>query len=127
MNNVSLTGNLTKDLEVKETSSKKQVVKFTLAVADSFNKEKADFISCVAWNKTAETMGKYLKKGSKIGVTGRIQTGSYEKDGNKVYTTEVVVGSFEFLDSKKSAGNDAGEKKEVRKQDVEGIKNEFPF
>ena len=101
MNLVVLTGRLTKECDLTVTQSGKSVTKLSLAVADSFNKDKVDFINCVAWNKTAEIMAQYLKKGSKIGVQGKMQTGCYEKEGKKIYTTEIVIDNFEFLDSKK--------------------------
>lgn len=99
MNITVLTGNITKDLELRQTQSGKAWTKFTLAV--SRRDDDADFIDCMAWGKTAENMVKYLGKGSKIMLTGRIQTGSYERDGRKIYTTEVVASSVEFLNSRK--------------------------
>ena len=105
MNSVSLVGRITKDLELKYTTTGKAVVSFTLAVNRTFNRDEADFISCVAWQKTAETLCNYMGKGSQIGITGRIQTRTYDdKDGKRVYITEVVANEIEFLDSKKSQG-----------------------
>ena len=101
MNNVSLVGRITKDIEVKEYSGT-AVAKFTLAVNRGGKDAGADFISCTAFNKTADLMEQYLSKGSQIGVQGRIQTGSYEKDGVTHYTTDVLVDRVEFLDSKKT-------------------------
>ena len=100
MNQVNLIGNLCKDPELKFTASGLAVLKNTLAVKNPYDKEKTDFITITAWKKTAEIMGEYLKKGSKIGVSGRISTGSYEKDGVKIYTTEVVIDRMEMLDKK---------------------------
>ena len=95
INRVVLTGRTTKDLELRVTNSGINVCWFTLAVDRKF---KADFISCIAWKKTAEVMCKYVKKGSLIGIDGRIQTGSYNnRDGQRVYVTEVVVENFSFL------------------------------
>lgn len=102
MNKVMLVGRTTKDIELRYTTgqSRTAVAKFTLAV-DRIGKDKgADFISCVAFGKTAEAMDKYVKKGHRIGIAGRIQTGSYEKDGIKIYTTDVVVSEMEFLQPK---------------------------
>ena len=105
MNNICLTGRITKDLEPRMTSGDLMVLSFTLAVNRRKKDDPADFISCKAFGKTAEVMSQYLKKGSLIGVTGRIQTGKYQnKDGNTVYTTDVMVDNFEFLESKKSEG-----------------------
>lgn len=110
MNNVQLIGRLTGIPDLRFLQSGMQVVRFNLAVDKMLSKEKkeeakaknqptADFISCVAWGKLAETIANYTQKGSKIGVTGRIQTGSYDKDGQKVYTTDVVVTSMDLLDA----------------------------
>lgn len=102
MNSVSLAGRLTKDPESKMTASDLMITSFTLAI-DRRGKEKAtDFINCKAFGKTAEVIAQYVHKGSLIGVTGRIQTGSYEaKDGTKRYTTDVMVNEFYFLESKR--------------------------
>lgn len=115
MNSVCLVGRLTRDPELRYTTSGMAVVRFTLAVDRRMSKEKrmeaeaknqptADFISCTAWNKTAELIANYMQKGSRIGVEGRIQTGSYEKDGQRVYTTDVVVNQMEFLDAAPQGG-----------------------
>lgn len=104
MNKVILMGRLTKDPETRYTqSTNTQVTSFTLAVNRRFSKEKeSDFINIVAWNKTAEFCGKYFKKGQQVGVIGRIQTRNYEdKDGKKVYVTEVIAEEVYFADSKK--------------------------
>lgn len=106
INKTILIGRITKNLDLKKTTSGASVLKFNLAVERNFkqdNQPTVDFINCVAWNKSAELMNQYLHKGSLIGVDGRIQTGSYDdKNGNKVYTTDVVVDSIQFLDSKES-------------------------
>lgn len=100
MNQVILTGRLTKDPELRTTQSDKQVASFTLAV-DKYG-EGADFINCIVWGKQAENLCKYQEKGSQIGLSGRIQVRSYEDDkGNKRNITEVVADSIEFLGSKK--------------------------
>ena len=97
-------GRLTRDPEVRYTQSGKACAKFTLAIdrrKSSDGNQQADFISCVAWEKTAEVISQYCTKGKKIAVEGRIQTRSYDgNDGNKRYVTEVVVNSMEFCDSK---------------------------
>lgn len=102
MNRVILTGRLTKDPDVRQ-SNETQIARFSLAVDRRGKRDETDFISCVAFNKTAELIGKYVHKGSKVGVEGRLQTGSYVKDGVKVYTTDVVLDNIEFLDSKAEA------------------------
>lgn len=105
MNKVSLVGRLTKDPAVTYGgASNTAIARITLAVDRRFKREgdaDADFISCVAFGKTAEFLEKYFKKGMKLGATGRIQTGSYEKDGHKVYTTDVILEETEFVESKK--------------------------
>ena len=100
MNKVVLVGRLTKDPELRYAAgSDTAVCKFTLAV-NRMKKDEADFINCVAFNKTAETIANYLVKGRQIAIAGRIQTDSYTaQDGTKRYTTDVVVESFEFCDS----------------------------
>lgn len=108
MNITVLTGRITRDLELKQTGNGKSWCSFTLAV-DRMKNDEADFISCTAWGKTAENMCKYLKQGAKIMLTGRIQTGSYEKEGRKIYTTDVVASAVEFLDGKKEGGKEGGE------------------
>lgn len=97
MNNVQLIGNLTKDIELRKTQNGKSVVNFTLAVARTFNREETDFIQCQAWGKTADILHQYCHKGSKIGLSGSIETGSYDKNGQRVYTTTVIANNIELL------------------------------
>jgi single-strand DNA-binding protein len=106
MNNVSLIGRITKDLELKDYNEGKGFyTKFTLAINRKSRKDsetEADFINILVWNALAETMCKYLSKGSQIGLTGRLCSNSFtDKDGNKRYSTEVVAEDFKFLDKKK--------------------------
>ena len=105
MNKVFLVGRLTRDPELRYTSSNLATMRCAIAVDRQFAREGeergADFINIVAFSNRAETMSKYLTKGSQIAIDGRIQTGSYDgADGKKVYTTDVVVENFQFLDSK---------------------------
>lgn len=102
MNHFVGIGRLTRDPEVRYTQSGKACAKFTLAIDRRGNGEKqADFIQCVAWEKTAEIIGNHCTKGKKIAVEGRIQTRSYDaNDGTKRYVTEVVVNSMEFCEGK---------------------------
>ncbi len=111
INRTVLVGRLTKDPELRYTSSNIAVVKFTLAVNRTFagpsGEREADFIQCVVWRKQAENLARFVKKGSLLGLEGRIQTGSYDdKDGIRKYTTEVVCDSVQFLEPK-SQGNDS--------------------
>ena len=106
MNTVNLTGRLTKDLEPRMTGGDLMVLGFTLAVNRRKKDDPADFITCKAFGKTAEIMSQYLGKGSLIGVTGRIQTGKYDnKEGRTIYTTDVIVDNFDFLESRKEPAN----------------------
>lgn len=109
MNIVGLVGRLTKDPDVRMNQSGKSVCRFTVAVDRlSQNGNQADFISCTAFGKVAENMGRYLGKGSKVGVSGSIKTGSYEnQNGQKVYTTDVWADRVDFLDSKPQNGSAA--------------------
>lgn len=115
MNKVILMGRLTRDPEVRYSSGDSQtaVARYTLAVDRRFRRDgdsqTADFIGCVAFGRQAEFAEKYLRKGIKIAATGRIQTGSYtNKDGQKVYTTDVVIEEQEFAESKNASGENAG-------------------
>ena len=110
MNKVILLGRLTRDPEIRYSQGENSsaVARYTLAVDRRFKRqgdtETADFISCVSFGRTAEFAEKYLKQGTKVGAVGRIQTGSYtNKEGNRVYTTDVVVEELEFAESKAAA------------------------
>lgn len=107
MNKVILIGRLTKDPELRfAAGSGTAVSRFTVAVNRQFKKDETDFINCVAFGKTGETITQYLTKGRQIAVTGSIRTGSYDaQDGTKRYTTDVAVESFEFIGSGSSEGN----------------------
>lgn len=115
INRVVLVGRLTKDPELRYTPNGVAVARFTLAVNRTFSSQsgerEADFINCVVWRKQAENTANFLKKGSLAGVEGRIQTGSYEgQDGKRVYTTEVVADSVQFLEPRNaSGGGDRGQ------------------
>ncbi|WP_313893877.1 single-stranded DNA-binding protein [Psychrobacillus sp.] len=109
INRVVLVGRLTKDPELKYTPSGIAKARFTLAVNRTFKNEngeqQADFINIIVWRKQAENTANFLKKGSLAGVEGRIQTGSYEgQDGKRVYTTDVVADSVQFLEPRSSSG-----------------------
>lgn len=106
MNKVVLVGRLTKDPELRYAAgSGVSTCRFTVAV-NRMKKDEADFINCVAFNKTAELIAQYFLKGRQIAIAGHIQTGSYLKDdGAKVYTTDVVVETFDFIDSNSSNRN----------------------
>lgn len=132
MNKVVLLGRPTKDPEVRYSQTKDgqqmAVARYTLAVDRRGKDAGTDFISCVAFGKQGEFVEKYIKKGMKIGVAGRIQTGSYEKDGKKVYTTDVVVEEHEFCEAKGEAKEEPAPPAQENFLDIpEGIEAELPF
>ena len=139
MNKVSLTGRLTRDPDIRYSQGEKPMViaRFTLAVNRRFHKDgeqQADFINCVCFGKTAEMVEKYFRQGMKMDLTGRIQTGSYtNKDGVKVYTTDVFVEELEFGESKRaSSGESSGSASPSPNHDgfmniPDGIDEELPF
>ena len=108
INNIVLVGRTTKMIELKQNKNGTNYVQFTLAVnrpyKDEQGQQQADFITCVAWNKTAETIANYVLKGTMIGIEGRLQVRSYENEaGVRQYLSEVLVNRFTFLESKKSS------------------------
>ena len=108
INNITLAGRLTKDSDLRYTSDGTAVGTFTLAVNRQFTNQagerEADFINCVIWRKNAENFANFTRKGSLVGITGRIQTRNYEnKEGQRVYVTEVVAENFTLLESKKDS------------------------
>ena len=108
INNIVLVGRTTKTIELKQNKNGTNYVQFTLAVNRPYKDEQggqqADFITCVAWNKTAETIANYVLKGTMIGIEGRLQVRSYENEaGVRQYLSEVLVNRFTFLESKKSS------------------------
>ena len=126
MNLAILMGRLTKDPDISTSQNGTQIARYTIAIDRIGKDQGADFISCVAFSKSAEFAEKYLKKGTKIAIEGAIRTGSYtNKDGQKVYTTDVIVNRQEFAESK-------GEAKETKPEDgfmsiPGGIDDEIPF
>jgi single-strand DNA-binding protein len=134
MNKVILIGRLTRDPDIRWTQGQDQkcVARFTLAVDRRYSKKEnneqqtADFISCIAWQKTAEFMEKYIKQGTKIALEGRIQTGSYtNKDNQKVYTTDVVAENVEFAESKGSGQSQEQNENKSQSRQPEADKDGF--
>lgn len=119
MNRVFLSGNLTRDVEVRYTQSGKAFARMGIAVKRPFAKDAVDFFNLVAWEKTAEFCGKYFKKGSRVLVEGRLQTSGYEKDGVKHNSTDVLIDNIEF------AGGDR--KKAADDLDGEPVDDDMPF
>lgn len=106
MNNVSLVGRLTRDPEIKATNSGSTYARFSIAVDRRGKDAGTDFINIVAFGKTSEFIERYFRKGQRIGINGRIQTGSYEgKDGKKVYTFDVIAENVEFVESKSASAS----------------------
>ena len=106
MNLVSLIGRIVADPEMKYTNGGATIAKFRIAVPRIFKNDgqpDTDFLNCLAFGKTAEFVEKYFKKGMRVALNGRIQTGSYEKDGRTVYTTDIIADNVEFVESKQNA------------------------
>lgn len=110
MNKVVLVGRLTKDPDLRfAAGSGNSVSRFTIAVNRQFKKDETDFISCVAFGKTAETISQYFTKGKQIAISGSIRTGSYDaQDGTKRYTTDVAVDTFDFIGSSNKETDEQG-------------------
>ncbi|MBT0951473.1 single-stranded DNA-binding protein [Streptococcus infantis] len=118
INNVVLVGRLTRDPELRYTPSNVTVATFSLAVNRNFKNQagdyEADFISCIMWRQQAENFANWLKKGALVGITGRIQTRSYDnQQGQRVYVTEVVAESFQILEKKDNSANQASMKNQI--------------
>ena len=96
LNSVTLIGNLTKDIELKQTTTGKYFCGFTVAVKDVYQKDKTDFINCIAWEKRAEFLQRYAKKGDLLAIEGRISTRSYDGKNGKVYVTEIIANNVQL-------------------------------
>lgn len=120
MNRVQLIGRLTKDPELRYTDKNIAICSFTIAI-NRINEE-SDFIPIKVFNKLAENSFKYLKKGSLVGIAGSIKTSNYEKDGKKIYKTEIIANSVEFLSNNT---NSQGKEKQAKKDLQNSVKNDF--
>ena len=130
MNNCNFTGRLTKDPELKTTQSGKKYLRFCLAVdgiKDKDGNKTADFVDCIAWNKSAEIIAQYTRKGSKLGISGRLHTTTYDKDGEKRKSVDVVVNEFELLDSKPKDQAEQSQEQPQEIPDQAEIPQELPF
>lgn len=130
INNVTLTGRLTKDINLKYTQSGKAIGSFTLAVnrnyKDANGNKQVDFIRCLAWGKVGELLDQYCGKGSLIGIVGQIQTRSYENDQNqKVYLTEVNVRELTFLETRKESQETSEQGNMTNPQEI--LDDDLPF
>lgn len=143
MNKVLLYGRMTKDAELKTTGdADKSYTKFTIACNRRSKDGGADFIPCIAWGKTAETIANYFHKGNRISASGSVSTRNYKnKDGNNVYTTEILINEVEFVDTKSESGgssesSNSGSKKVTPKPGTDrdefmdipdGLSDDLPF
>lgn len=124
MNYIALTGRLTKDIEIRATAEGMSIGRTSIAVDDGYGeKKRTNFISLVAFGKTAESMDMYSFKGQRVAVEGKLQTGSYEKNGQKVYTTDVIINKIEYLDWK----DGKPESKPVEQQTFTALDEDVPF
>lgn len=121
MNIAILMGRMTRDPELKYTSSGKAYANFSLAVQKT--KDEAEFIDCTAWEKTAENIAEYFRKGNKILIQGRLSVSNYEQNGEKRKFTRVLANTFEFVDSKNSSSNQNNNRNRYDSDEDEG----FPF
>jgi len=137
INNVVLVGRLTRDPELRYTPSNVAVATFSLAVSRNFKNQagdyEADFISCIMWRQQAENFANWLKKGALVGITGRIQTRSYDnQQGQRVYVTEVVAESFQTLEKKDNSANNASMENQIppsfeKTNPMDISDDDFPF
>ena len=137
INNVVLVGRLTRDPELRYTPSNVAVATFSLAVNRNFKNQagdyEADFISCIMWRQQAENFANWLKKGVLVGITGRIQTRSYDnQQGQRVYVTEVVAESFQILEKKDNSANNASMENQIppsfeKTNPMDISDDDFPF
>ena len=127
MNSVSLIGRLTRDSELRENEKGTKVSSFTLAIARDENT--TDFINCTCFNKVAEVLNKYTKKGSQVGVIGRIQTRTYEEDDKKRTTTYVLVNKLMLLGKKEGTGetNKGFEGNSIKQDEIVLTEDDLPF
>lgn len=134
MNYVSLLGRLTKDVELKQTSTGKTYCRFSLAVKKEFAKDGADFINCIAWDKRAELLANYFSKGQRVLIQGRLSTSSYEVNQEKRYLTDVVVDKISFIENQSGSTSYSSSKstdidipQDDNMEDDSFDDDEFPF
>lgn len=131
MNNCVFIGNIGKDIEIRQVNDKK-IAEISLAIKDPYNKENTDWVSVTFWNKTAEILEKYCKKGSKIGVIGQLKSQSWEKDGKKFYKTYILGQQLQLLGGsgdnvKTQAKDNSGDKLDGFEGNNADDDDDFPF
>ena len=126
LNNVSLVGRLTKDPEMRYTTTGKAITRFTLANSTR-DENVTNFINCKAWGKLGEIVGQYAIKGGLVAISGRIETSSYKKEGKRYYNTDVVADFFKLLDGKKKSVDGSHEQQEPTKSNEEMEQGELPW
>ena len=123
MNSFTGIGRVVNNLELRSTNNGNSVCQFTIAINEGYgDKERTDFIDCVAWNKRAESICKYCDKGIKVAIEGKLQTDTYEKDGKKIKTTKVLVNEITFIEKIKNANNENTVQKEETKEETDPFK-----
>ena len=131
LNRIVLVGRLTKDPELRKTQNDISVTQFTLAVNRNFksqDEQEADFINVVTWRNQADNVAKYVSKGSLVGLDGRIQTRNYEnKEGQRVFVTEVVADSVQFLDTKPKEQKQEQKQEPKEEADIDIPESDLPF
>ena len=127
MNQVSLIGRLTRDPELRRTQNGNPVVSFALAVDNRHKEDGADFIACVAWNRTAELIHQYVKKGHRLAINGRLATRTYESKGVKHYVTEVIVADIDFLERKEAEKESFSKPDFSKLEPLDGEDGVLPF
>ena len=127
MNNITLIGRLTRDPELKYSQSGKAFTKFNIAVQREFNRDEADFINCIAWDKRAEAIAEYLRKGRRIAIQGRLNVRNYEQNGESKWITEVIVDKFEFVDSNNNTQNETNDNTQSTENPYIDDKDDFPL
>lgn len=125
INNVTLVGRLTKDIDLRKTQSNLSTCSFTLAIDRRFKSDEADFINCVAWKQSADFLSQYARKGTIVSVEGRIQTRSYDGQNGKVFVTEVVADNVQIITEKKDNFKMGGSRADSGKNIIDP--DELPF
>lgn len=127
MNVLCIAGNLTRDPELRSTNTGKQVASFSIAINEG--KDKTEFVNCVAWEKTAELINQYCKKGDRLSCNGKIATRSWEQDGQKKYATEMIVHQFDFppKGNQSNPQEDYSQPSQATQEAIDEMEDSIPF